>query len=113
MIGTKCLFFDRSTTPSGPATSGLPARRRSYFFETIANAVKRLDHIELDVACLELPAQPLDVTVHGPFIHIDLIVIAIVTHWSAEGNCGVIEGLPGIAPLNVEIGGQALPTLSR
>jgi hypothetical protein len=25
--------------------------RRSYFFETISNAVKRLDHVELNVAC--------------------------------------------------------------
>jgi hypothetical protein len=41
-------------------------------------AVKRLDHVELYVACLELPAQPLDVTVHGPFIHIDLIVIGCI-----------------------------------
>ena len=35
----------------------------SFFLETIADAVERLDHIELAVACLELSPQPLDMTV--------------------------------------------------
>jgi hypothetical protein len=39
-------------------------RRRSYVFEPIANAVKRLYHIKLGAACFELPAQPLDVHPH-------------------------------------------------
>ena len=57
--------------------------RRSYFFETIANAVKRLDHIELDVVFPELYAQPLDVAVDGPVVHILLIVIGCCAAFDA------------------------------
>jgi hypothetical protein len=51
---------------------------RSYFLEAIADAIERLDHIELDVACPELYAQPLDVTVNGPVVDIHLIVVSCI-----------------------------------
>jgi hypothetical protein len=38
----------------------------SYVLEAIADAIERLNHIEFDVACLELYAQPFDVAVDGP-----------------------------------------------
>ena len=52
--------------------------RRSYFFETISNAVKRLDHVEVNVACPELLAQSLDVAVDRPVVHIALFAIGYI-----------------------------------
>src|SRR4029077_17680534 len=51
---------------------------RSYFLEVIADTIERLDHIELDVACPELYAQPLDVAVDGPVVDIHLIVVSCI-----------------------------------
>jgi hypothetical protein len=51
---------------------------RSYFLEAIADTIERLDHIELDVACPELYAQPLDVAVDGPVVDIHLIVVGCI-----------------------------------
>jgi hypothetical protein len=56
---------------------------RSYFLEAIADTIERLDHIELDVACPELYAQPLDVAVDGPVVHILLIVIGCCAAFDA------------------------------
>src|SRR6266550_3285583 len=47
----------------------------SAFLETVADAVKRLDHVEIVIGSLELLAQPLDVAVDGAVVDIDLIVI--------------------------------------
>src|SRR5690348_17199983 len=72
---------------AGPADTGcssIPAviaarltawSRRSDLLETIADAVERLDHVELGVNRLELLAEPLDVAVDGPVVDIDLVVI--------------------------------------
>src|SRR5208282_1650331 len=49
--------------------------QRLDFLEPIADAVKRLNHIEFYVACLELFAQPLDVTVDGSVVYIHLVVV--------------------------------------
>src|SRR4029077_19292663 len=51
---------------------------RSYFLEAIADTIERLDHIELDVACPELYAQPLDVAVDGSVVDIHLIVVGCI-----------------------------------
>src|SRR6266568_2164957 len=47
----------------------------SHFFEPIADAVERFDHIEIVVAPLELLAQSFDVAVDRAVVHIDLVVI--------------------------------------
>src|ERR1700692_1848835 len=63
------------------ATSGSSwpiASKYALFLETIADAVKRLDHIEIVVAGLALLAQPLDVAVDGAVVDIDLIVVGRV-----------------------------------
>src|SRR5436305_6305349 len=52
--------------------------RESAFLEAIADAVERLDHVEIVVRLLELLAQPLDVAVDGTVIDIDLIVVGRV-----------------------------------
>src|SRR5580765_4548115 len=64
-------------TPNGrKCQSALPpAERRSGFLEAIADAVQRLDHLEIVVDHLELLAQPLDVAVDGAVVDIDLVVI--------------------------------------
>src|SRR5215217_9043421 len=49
--------------------------RASGFLEAVADAVERLDHLELVVDDLELLAQPLDVAVDGAVVDIDLVVI--------------------------------------
>jgi hypothetical protein len=46
--------------------------------EAITDTIERLDHIELDIACHELLAQPLDVAVDGPVVHIHLIVVGCI-----------------------------------
>jgi hypothetical protein len=55
----------------------------SFFLEKIADAVKRLDHIELDVARLELPPQPLDVRIDSSVIHVHLSVIGRIHQFVA------------------------------
>src|SRR5690348_14358876 len=50
-------------------------RFESGFLETIADPVERLYHLEIRINDLELLAQPLDVTVNGAVIDIDLVVI--------------------------------------
>src|SRR6188474_3386573 len=72
-----CLY---ASTPSGRmCRSALPpGERRSGFLEAIADAVQRLDHLEIVVDHLELLAQPLDVAVDGAVVDIDLVVIGRV-----------------------------------
>jgi hypothetical protein len=60
--------------------------RRSYFFEPISNAVKRLDHVELNVACPELLAQSLDVAVDSPVVHIALFAIGYGFKFQSAGE---------------------------
>src|SRR5262245_19917624 len=50
----------------------------SSLLKAVADAVERLDHVEIVVHLLELLAQPLDVAVDRPVIHVDLIVIGRV-----------------------------------
>jgi len=45
------------------------------FLETIADAIKGLDHLEIVVNHLEFLAQALDVAVDGAVIHVNLVVI--------------------------------------
>src|SRR5438105_15595638 len=47
----------------------------SGFLEAVADAVERLDHLELVVDHLELLAQPLDVAVDGAVVDIELVVL--------------------------------------
>src|SRR3954451_11830701 len=66
-----------------PASGGFnapgPKREgRSGFLEAVADAVKRLDHVEAVVCHLELLAQTFDVAVDGAVVDIDLIVIGRV-----------------------------------
>src|SRR5271163_3360499 len=70
-----CLEQDLTGKPVAGLTG---SRSRASFLKTIADAVQRLDHIEVVVACLELLAQPLDVAVDGAVVDIDLIVISRV-----------------------------------
>src|SRR5436305_7151880 len=49
--------------------------RESAFLEAVADAVERLDHVEVIVGLLELLAQALDVAVNGAVVDIDLVVI--------------------------------------
>src|SRR6202035_2809626 len=58
-----------------PGSSWPVPSNYALFLKTIADAVQRLDHIEIVVAGLELLAQPLDVAVDGPVVDIDLIII--------------------------------------
>ena len=51
------------------------ARRRSALAVAIADAVERLDLVELGIDLLELLAQPLDVAVDGAVIDIDVLAI--------------------------------------
>src|SRR5215472_2315955 len=46
-----------------------------HFLETVADAIERLDHIEIVVALLEFLAQSLDVAVDRAVVDIDLIVV--------------------------------------
>src|SRR6202051_3411251 len=63
-------------SPVSTSGSSWPiASNDALFLETIADAVQRLDHIEIVVAGLELLAQPLDVAVDGSVVDIDLVVI--------------------------------------
>ena len=71
-LDKQCLINKQYVTPL------LVRGRRSYFFETIANAVKRLDHIEVNVARPELLAQSLDVAVDRPVVHIALFAIGYI-----------------------------------
>src|SRR6185312_14223937 len=69
-----------STTPRFYRKPGRPVSRRriklaSSFLEAVADAVQRLDHLEVVVDRLELLAQPLDVAVDGAVVDIDLVVI--------------------------------------
>ena len=59
-------------TTLGKETAG------SCFLKAIANTIKRLDHIELNVACLELLAQSLDVAVDSSLVHVYLIVVSSI-----------------------------------
>src|SRR6185437_7757833 len=59
---------------------GRPVSRRtikdaSCFLEAVADAIERLDHLEVVVDHLELLAQPLDVAVDGAVVDIDLVVV--------------------------------------
>src|SRR3569833_1065802 len=74
-LGNSTLF-----TPNGRSCQSAlpPAKRRSGFLETIADAVQRLDHFEVVVDHLELLAQALDVAVDGTVVDIDLVVIGRV-----------------------------------
>src|SRR5271156_5715425 len=54
-------------SPVSTSGSSWPiASNDALFLETIADAVQRLNHIEIVVAGLEFLAQPLDVAVDGP-----------------------------------------------
>src|SRR5207244_1039017 len=74
------------TSAGGFVRSKKAARRRSTaisakvsaFLETVADAVQRLDHVEIVIGRLELLAQPLDVAVDGAVVDIDLIVVGRV-----------------------------------
>src|SRR5262249_20826389 len=46
---------------------------KSCFLETVADAVERLDHVEVVIGRLELLAQPLDVAVDGAVVDVHLI----------------------------------------
>src|ERR1043165_3750129 len=48
-------------TPCTPSGCYRKSRRRSGFLETIADAVQRLDHVEVVVRDLELLAQPFEI----------------------------------------------------
>ena len=71
------VYRSYASTPSGRMCQSArpPLKRRSGFLEAIADAVQRLDHLEIVVDHLELLAQPLDVAVDGAVVDIDLIVI--------------------------------------
>src|SRR5688572_21018225 len=56
-------------------TSGPALTSSSTFLVAIADAIERLDGIEVVVDHLEFLAQPLDVAVYGAVVHVDLIVI--------------------------------------
>jgi len=59
-----------------PVIPSMPGRKNPrLFLKAIADAVQRLDHVELLVARLELLAQPFDVAVDGAVVDIDLIVV--------------------------------------
>src|SRR5262245_43331011 len=57
-----------------PPMAAKALRIRS-FLKTIADAIKRFDHLEIVVNDLEFLAQTLDVAVDGAIIDIDLIVV--------------------------------------
>src|SRR5947209_7136853 len=68
--------------------------RESAFLEAVADAVERLDHVEVIVGLLELLAQPFDVAVDGAVVDIDLVVIgrihqrvAAFHYAGAAGEC--------------------------
>src|SRR5688572_17134507 len=61
---------DRSNSSAIPPPSGA-----SSFLEAVADAVERLDHVEVVVDLLELLAQPLDVAVDGAVIDVHLVII--------------------------------------
>src|SRR5690348_8747345 len=72
-------YVTRDGSPSSTSCSEEAQKTvRSYFLEAIADTIKRLDHIEPNVACLELLAQPLDVAIDGPVVHIHLFVIGSI-----------------------------------
>src|SRR6266550_4238291 len=74
------LLWFYASTPNGRMCQSArpPGKRRSGFLEAIADAVQRLDHLEIVVDHLELLAQPLDVAVDGAVVDIDLVVIGRV-----------------------------------
>ncbi len=60
----------------GSTSSALGSRAASRFAESVADSIKRLDHLEVVVDDLELLAQPLDVAVDGAVVDIDLLIIS-------------------------------------
>src|SRR6187401_1002245 len=70
-----CRFYAFYAERADVSVARPPAERRSGFLEAIADAVQRLDHLEVVVDDLELLAQPLDVAVDGAVVDIDLVVI--------------------------------------
>src|SRR5579871_1810354 len=90
--GSSCVRSSKGNTAFEMATAAsyprrrqphpTPSRRRgqaltalSDFLETVTDAIKRLNHLEIVIDDLEFLAQPLDVAVDGAVIDIDLIVI--------------------------------------
>ena len=65
----------RGSSAPGSSCSGDGHWALLLLLEAVADAVERLDHLEIVVDGLELLAQPLDVAVDGPVVDIDLIVI--------------------------------------
>ncbi len=78
--GSLCFERHRSSArcPKPGGISPAPPVRSSYLFEAVADAVQRLDHVEVVVDLLELLAQPLDVAVDGAVVDVDLIVVGRV-----------------------------------
>jgi len=58
-----------------PQANLLARKAHSEVFETIADAIKRLDHLELVVDRLEFFPQALDMAVDCAIIDIDLVII--------------------------------------
>src|SRR5579875_811107 len=67
-------FYRMPGVPSG-GRNRRTARNATSLLEAIADAVQRLDHLEVLVHELEFLAQPLDMAVDGAVVDIDLIVI--------------------------------------
>ncbi len=49
---------------------------QSNFFEAVANAIQRFDHIEIIVGLLEFFAQAFDMAVDGAIVDIHLIIVS-------------------------------------
>src|SRR5690606_8313418 len=83
---TACRSLAHHGTGAAPVAKSLSARavisstptvrRRSDLLEPVADAVERLDHVEIIVDRFELLAQPLDMAVDRPVVYIDLIIIS-------------------------------------
>src|SRR5262249_41564086 len=74
--GPHCVQkISRRPHPSPGRRRGQALTALSCFLETVTDAIKRLDHLEIIVDDLELLAQPLDVAVDGAVVDIDLVVI--------------------------------------
>src|SRR5262245_33352267 len=69
----------RAPVPKRDPSMGQPSLSwRLRLLEAVADAVERLDHVEIVVRLLELLAQPLDVAVDGAIVDIDLVVVGSV-----------------------------------